>query len=140
MPAFDHVPDSHRDLLERPIVIALVTLMPDGQPQATPVWSTYDGEHIIINTARGRQKDRNMERRARVTVLAIDPDDSYRWIEVRGEVDDMTEVGAVDMINFLAKLYKGVDSYYGGVTPVERRDHETRVTVKIKPKRVLTGG
>lgn len=140
MPAFDHVPDSHRDLLERPIVVALITLMPDGQPQATPVWCTYDGEHVIVNTARGRQKDRNMERRARVTVLAIDPENSYRWIEVRGEVDDMTEVGAVEVINQLAKLYKGVDSYYGGVTPIQRRETETRVTVKIKPKRVLTGG
>ncbi|MDX2138566.1 MAG: PPOX class F420-dependent oxidoreductase [Chloroflexota bacterium] len=140
MPAFDHIPDSHRDLFERPIVVALVTLMPDGTPQATPIWTMYDGTHVIVNTARGRQKDRNMQRRAKVTILAIDPDNPYRWLEVRGEVADVTEEGAVDVINALAKKYRGVDQYYGGVTPIERRDQETRVTFKVKPQRVLTGG
>jgi PPOX class probable F420-dependent enzyme len=140
MPTFNQVPDSHRDLLERPIVVALVTLMPDGQPQATPVWCDFDGENIIINTARGRQKDRNMQQRSRVTVLSIDPNDPYRWLEVRGEVSHVTEEGGVDVINRLAKKYRGVDEYYGGVTPVERRDQETRVNFIIKPVRVLTGG
>lgn len=140
MPAFDHIPDSHRDLLDRPIVVALVTLMPDGWPQATPIWCMYDGEYVIINTARGRQKDRNMKHRSRVTVLSIDPDDPYRWLEVRGEVVDVTEEGAVDVINTLAKMYRNADSYYGGVTPSHLRDQETRVTFKVQPIRVLTGG
>jgi PPOX class probable F420-dependent enzyme len=140
MPAFDHIPDSHRDLFERPIVVALVTLMPDGTPQATPVWTMFDGTHVIVNSARGRQKDRNMQQRAKVTILAMDPEDAYRWIEVRGAVDEVTEVGAVDVINALAKKYVGVEQYYGGFAPVERRDQETRVTFKIKPQRVLTGG
>lgn len=140
MPVYTAVPDSHRDLLDRPIVVALVTLMPDGQPQATPVWCDYDGTHVIINTARGRQKDRNMKARARVTVLSIDPDDPYRWLEVRGEVEDVTEQGGVETINRLAKKYRGVDQYYGGVTPIERRELETRVNFLIKPTRVLTGG
>ena len=140
MPVHTEVPDSHRDLLDRPIVVALVTLMPDGQPQATPVWCDYDGTYVIINTARGRQKDRNMKARARVTVLSIDPDDPYRWLEVRGKVEDVTEQGGVETINRLAKKYRGVDQYYGGVTPIERRDQETRVNFLIKPTRVLTGG
>jgi PPOX class probable F420-dependent enzyme len=140
VPVHTEVPESHRDLLDRPIVVALVTLMPDGQPQATPVWCHYDGEHVIINTARGRQKDRNMKQRARVTVLSIDPDNPYRWLEVRGEVADVTEEGGVETINLLAKKYRGVDDYYGGVTPIERRDQETRVNFRIKPTRVLTGG
>lgn len=140
MPVHSEVPDSHRDLLDRPIVVALVTLMPDGQPQATPVWCDYDGKHVIINTARGRQKDRNMKARARVTVLSIDPDNPYRWLEVRGEVADVTEEGGVDTINRLAKKYRGVEQYYGGVTPIERRDQETRVNFVIQPTRVLTGG
>jgi len=140
MPAFDHIPDSHRDLLERPIVVALVTLMPDGWPQATPIWCMYDGEYVIVNTARGRQKDRNMKQRSRVTILSIDPDNPYRWLEVRGEVVSVTEEGAVDVINTLAKMYRNVDSYYGGVTPAHLRDQETRVTFMVKPIRVLTGG
>ena len=140
MPAFDHIPDSHRDLLDRPIVVALVTVMPNGHPQATPVWCAYDGSHVIINTARGRQKDRNMKERGRVTVLSIDPDNPYRWMEVRGEVEIVTEEGGVEVINQLARKYRGVDSYYGGVTPVHQRDLETRVNFKIRPTRVLTGG
>ncbi len=140
MPVHTEVPDSHRDLLDRPIVVALVTLMPDGQPQATPVWCDYDGQHVIINTARGRQKDRNMKERARVTVLSIDPNNPYRWLEVRGEVDAVSEAGGVDTINKLAKKYRGVDQYYGGVTPIEQRELETRVNFLIKPQRVLTGG
>ncbi|MBE0690091.1 MAG: PPOX class F420-dependent oxidoreductase [Anaerolineae bacterium] len=140
MPAFDHIPESHRDLLDRPIVVALVTLMPDGWPQATPIWCLYDGEHVIVNTARGRQKDRNMKQRPHVTILSIDPDNPYRWLEVRGEVVAITEEGAVDVINTLAKMYRGTDSYYGGVTPLHLRDQETRVTFKVKPIRVLTGG
>lgn len=140
MPVHSAVPDTHRDLLDRPIVVALVTLMPDGQPQATPVWCDYDGTYVIINTARGRQKDRNMKTRSRVTVLSIDPQNPYRWLEVRGEVEAVTEEGGVETINRLAKKYRGVDQYYGGVTPIERRDQETRVNFLIKPARVLTGG
>ncbi len=140
MPAYDHIPDSHRDLLDRPIVVALVTVMPNGHPQATPVWCMYDGTHVIVNTARGRQKDRNMKERGRVTILSIDPDNPYRWMEVRGEVDVITEEGGVEVINQLARMYRGVDLYYGGVTPVQQRDLETRVNFKIRPVRVLTGG
>jgi PPOX class probable F420-dependent enzyme len=140
LPVHTTVPDSHRDLLDRPIVVALVTLMPDGQPQATPVWCDYDGTYVIINTARGRQKDRNMKARARVTVLSIDPQNPYRWLEVRGEVEEVTEEGGVETINRLAKKYRGVDQYYGGVTPIELREQETRVNFLIKPTRVLTGG
>jgi PPOX class probable F420-dependent enzyme len=132
------IPDSFRDLLDRPVVVTLVTVMPDGQPQATPVWVKYDGTHVLVNTARGRQKDRNMLRDSKVTVLSIDPDNPYRYLEVRGVVEEVTEEGAVDLINELAKKYRGVDEYYGGVTPAEQRHRETRVTYKIRPTRVLT--
>lgn len=130
------IPDSHKDLLERPVVVSLVTVMPDGQPQATPVWVDYDGEYIIVNTARGRQKDKNMTERAKVTVLSIDPDNGYRWMEVRGVVEHVTEEGGVDVINRLAKKYRGVDSYYGNVSPAEQASRETRVNFKIKPEKV----
>jgi hypothetical protein len=81
-----------------------------------------------------------MKERGRVTVLSIDPDNPYRWMEVRGVVDIVTEDGGVDVINQLARKYRGVDSYYGGVTPAHQRDQETRVNFKIRPTRVLTGG
>lgn len=134
------IPDSHVDLLEGPVHVALATLMPDGQPQVTVVWCNYDGEYVLVNTARGRQKEQNMRERPKVTVLAVDPDDPYRWLEVRGTVKEMTEEGAVDHISDLARLYKDVPAYYGYAAPAERRNRETRVMVKIRPTHVNAYG
>lgn len=131
------IPDAYRDLLERAVVVTLVTLMPDGQPQASPVWFKYDGAHILISTVRGRQKARNMAANPRVTVLLVDPDDAYRYLEVRGVVDAITEDGALDLINALAKKYRNVDQFYGGAVRLERRERETRVTCKIRPTHVV---
>ena len=132
------IPQSHRDLLERPITVMLVTLMPDHQPQASPVWCSYDGARILVNTVRGRQKDRNMSARPQVTLLAIDPDDSYRYIEVRGVVDEITEDGAWEHMNSLSARYAGKDDFYDGLP--EYRRQETRVIYKIKPVHVNTTG
>ncbi|HEX6387565.1 MAG TPA: PPOX class F420-dependent oxidoreductase [Anaerolineae bacterium] len=134
------IPDSHVDLLEGPVHVALATLMPDGQPQVTVVWCNYDGEYVLVNTARGRQKEQNMNERPKVTILAVDPDDPYRWLEVRGTVEEMTEEGAVDHISNLARLYKDVPAYYGYAAPAERRNRETRVMVKIRPTHVNAYG
>ncbi len=133
-----HIPESYRDLLEGPVVVSLVTIMPDGQPQATPVWCTYDGEYIIVNTARGRQKDRNMQREPKVTVLAIDPKNPYRYLEVRGRVEEHTEEGGVEMINRLSALYTGNPNYYS--TNPALRQKERRVTYKIRPVHVVASG
>ena len=132
------IPESHASLLTDPIVVALVTVMPDGQPQATPVWVDYDGTYVIVNTARGRQKDKNMFVGAKVTVISIDPKDGHHWLEVRGVIAVETEDGAVDVINSLSKKYRGQPDYYGGDT--ERRNRETRVIYKIEPMRVNTSG
>jgi PPOX class probable F420-dependent enzyme len=129
------IPESYRDLLERPVYAVLTTVMPDGQPQSTVVWVDYKGEQVRINTARGRQKDKNLTRDPRVSVLLMDPQDPYRWIEVRGRVDEGTEDGAVDHIESLSWKYKGM-KYYGGYSKRNPAD-ETRVTYKITPTRVL---
>ena len=131
------IPQSHRHLIDGSVFVTLVTLMPDGQPQASIVWCNGDDTHVWVNSARGRQKDKNMRARPQVTVLAMDPENPYSYLEVRGEVVEVTEEGAVDHINALAKLYRGVDSYYGGVTPAELAQKETRVIYKIKPTRVI---
>lgn len=130
------IPDSHKDLLEGPVFVTLVTVMPNGQPQATPVWCNTDGSHVLINTARGSQKDRNLQRNPKVTVLAIDPKNPYRWMEIRGVVSNSTEVGALDHINALSKLYRGQEDYYAKMP--ERRGKETRVTYQITPMHVNT--
>lgn len=134
------IPDSYRDLLEGPIFAILTTLMPDGQPQSSVVWADYDGAHVLVNTAKGRQKERNMSARPKVTVLAIDTNQPYRWIEVRGEVVEITEEGGVDHIDKMARLYTGSPSYYGHVSPAAQADQETRVICRIRPTRVVAFG
>ena len=74
------IPDKYRDLLDRPIVVSLATLMNEGPPQVQPVWCNFDGTHILVNTEKGRQKYRNMSRRPSVTILAIDPDNADSWV------------------------------------------------------------
>src|SRR5690606_8968974 len=113
-------------------------VMPDGRPQVTPVWVTWDGEHIVINTARGRQKEHNMRRNPRVTVMAIDPDNPYRYLEVRGRVVEMDEASGLDVINQLSAKYRGEPDYYAGMP--HRRGQEQRVTVKIVPEHVNASG
>ena len=94
----DTIPESYRDLFERPVVVTLVTIMPDTQPQATPVWCSYDGTHIWINTAKGRQKYKNMLERPKATVLAIDPENPYRYCEVRCAVLEINEEQGLEHI------------------------------------------
>jgi PPOX class probable F420-dependent enzyme len=128
----NRIPDKYRDLLDRPIVVSLATLMSDGQPQVQPVWCNFDGRHILVNTEKGRQKYRNMSRRGAVTILAIDPDNVMRWLEVRGRVVGQTEEGANGHIDELARLYLGVDKY-----PYHQAG-DVRVIFKIAPQRVVT--
>ncbi len=129
------VPETYRDLFERPIVVALITLMPDGQPQATPIWADYDGMYVRVNSARGRQKDKNMQLGARVTILVIDPEDTGRWLEVRGKIAEVTEVGAVEHVNALNLKYEGHSDFFANK---EEQDKARRVTYKIEPLHINT--
>jgi len=106
--------------------------MSDGPPQVQPVWCSFDGTHILVNTEKGRQTYRNMSRRPAVTILAIDPDNPTRWLEVRGTVVGETEEGADEHIDELARIYLGVDKY-----PFHR-ESDVRVLFRIAPERVAT--
>jgi PPOX class probable F420-dependent enzyme len=130
----EQIPATHRELLDRPIVVSLATVLDGGQPQVQPVWCSYDGTHILINTEKSRQKYRNMTRRPQVTVLAINPDNVYHWVEVRGSVAAATEDGADEHIDALARAYLGVDKY-----PFHEAG-DVRVIFKIAPERVVTYG
>ena len=125
MPA---IPDKYRDLFNKPAFGMLATLMPDGRPQVTPVWVDADDNTILVNTAKGRQKHRNGERDPRVAVTLVDPDNPYRYVEVRGRVVEMTERGAVEHIDKMAKKYLGKDKY-----PFARPG-EQRILLKIEPE------
>ncbi|NWG15807.1 MAG: PPOX class F420-dependent oxidoreductase [Chloroflexi bacterium] len=130
------IPESHGDLLVEPVHGVLTTVMPDGQPQNSIVWVDYDGQHVLVNTTLERQKGRNMRANPRVTLLVIDPRDGSRWIEVRGTVVEMTAEGAEAHADRLTRLYTGKRHFYGDIYPVEQRERETRVIVKILPLKV----
>jgi PPOX class probable F420-dependent enzyme len=128
------LPAKYLDLFEKKAFASLATVMPDGQPQVTPVWVDFDGVHLLVNSAKGRQKDRNMRERPRVSLALIDPDNAYRYLEVRGRVVEVTEDGADAHIDKMAKKYLGADSY-----PF-RQPGEQRVIYKIIPEHVNTMG
>jgi PPOX class probable F420-dependent enzyme len=99
------IPEKYRDLFTKRAFASLGTLMPDGRPQVTPVWIDFDGEHVIFNSAKGRQKDRNVRRDPRVSLALIDPENPYRYVEIRGTVVEITEDGASAHIDKMAKKY-----------------------------------
>jgi PPOX class probable F420-dependent enzyme len=128
------IPDQYQDLLSKKAFAHLGTLMKDGSPQVTPVWFDYDGTHFRINSAKGRWKDKNMRNRPKVALSILDPDNSYRYMQIRGTVVEVTENGADAHIDSLAKKYLGQDKY-----PF-RQPGEERVIYKIAVERVATMG
>jgi PPOX class probable F420-dependent enzyme len=128
------IPDQYKDLLEKKAFAHLGTLMKDGSPQVTPVWFDHDGTHIRINTAKGRWKDKNMRNRPQVALSILDPDNPYRYMQIRGKVVDVTETGADAHIDSLAKKYLGQDKY-----PF-RQPGEARVIYKVSVERVNAMG
>ena len=99
------IPDSHRGLFDGYACIALTTIMPDGQPQTTPVWCNLDGSYVLTNTMRGFRKEKNMRSNPRVTLLAFNPKQPLHNIEIRGTVVEMTEEGALEHLDQLTQLY-----------------------------------
>lgn len=132
------LPSSHSDLFRNPVHGVLTTRMPDGQPQSSIVWVDYDGEHVLINTTRERQKGRNMLTNPQVTILVIDPKNPGRWIEVRGRVHEITTQGAEPHADVLTRRYTNnrKQHFYGDIYPVEQKNRETRVIVKIEPLKI----
>jgi len=125
------IPEEYLDLFEKRAFAHLATLMEDGSPQVTPVWIDFDGTYIMVNSARGRVKDRNMRRDPRVAIEIIDPDDPYRYFQVQGKVVEITEEGAADHIDKMAQKYMGKERY-----PYHRPD-ETRVLYKVLPEKII---
>jgi PPOX class probable F420-dependent enzyme len=131
------IPDSHRDLLTGTAHGFLTTLMPDGSPQASVVWVDTDGECVLVNTTLERRKTRNLLADPRATLLVLDPADSSRWIELRGQVREITREGAEAHADALAQRYHpGARHFYGDIHPVEQREKETRVIVRIEALKI----
>lgn len=130
------LPASHRDLLERPLLGALTTRMPDGMPQLQPVWYDLDGYHIRISTMLGFRKERNMRADPRVALLIVDPDDTGRWIEIRGRVE-LEAAGAREHLDGLARRYTGATRYFGECVPAGCAETEAPVIARLTPLRVV---
>jgi len=128
------IPEKFLDLFQKRAFANLGTLMPDGSPQVTPVWIDLEGGRLVVNTAKGRVKDRNMRRDPRVSLAIMDPENPYRFLEVRGRVVQISEQGADAHIDKMAKKYLGQDTY------PHRRPGEVRVRYLIEPERVHTMG
>lgn len=120
----------YRDLFDKKAFAVMATVGLDGHPQATPVWVDFDGRHVRFNTARGRIKDKNLQKNPRVALAIMDPDNPYRYVQIRGRVVEMTEEGADAHIDALAKKYIGQDRYPW------KKPGEVRVIVKIAPESV----
>ena len=132
------IPAEFLDLVDCPPVAALTTVMPDGQPQTTVVWCDFDGEYVRVNTMRGFRKERNMRRNPRVTLLCYDPWEPLRYLEIRGEVIEMTETGALGHLDHLSERYTGASPYFGACVPVELGSTETPVLCRIRPTHVYS--
>lgn len=128
------IPEKYRDLFSKRAFASLATVMPDGSPQVTPVWCDLEGDLVIINSAKGRQKDRNLRRDPRVALAIIDPDNPYRYLEIRGKVIEITEEGASAHIDKMAKKYLDADKYPYG------QPGEVRVMYKIQPEHATMMG
>jgi len=134
---YNIIPNTHIDLFQNPVHGVLTTMMPDGMPQSSIVWVDYDGECVLINTTLERQKGRNMHANPKVTVLVIDPRDSSRWVEVRGQVTEMAWEGAEAHADKLTQRYcPDKQHFYRDIYPPEQKEKETRVIVKIEPIKV----
>lgn len=127
--------EAARSLIEAPNLAIVVTLMPGGGPQATPLWVDHDGTHVLINTAEGRQKPRNLRRDPRIALCIVDRENTQHYVQVRGRVVEMIGgEAAFQHISKLGRKYSGPDHVY------PRREGEERILVKILPEHVQVSG
>jgi len=129
------IPETYHDLFEKQTFAHVTTMTPDGKPHTTPVWIDYDAEddRLLVNTERGRRKERNVANDPTVSVSMADPDNPYRFLSVTGEVTAVTTDGAREHIDVLAERYMGESEY---PDPIETE----RVILRIRAEEVLTGG
>lgn len=129
------IPGSHLDLFTRPVHGVLTTMGPDGQPQSSLVWVDVDGDVAVVNTTLERQKGRNMLANPKVSLLVVDPEDTSRYIQIRGDAE-LSRDGAVEHLDALTRKYTAHPSFYGHVHPADQQARETRVICRIHARRI----
>lgn len=134
------IPDSHKDLLEKPIVVTLATVSAEGKPYANPVWRIYDGQHILVSVDYSSHKHRNVQANPNVSMVAIDPENPYRYLQIDGVVEELDEAGALAVLDRLTMFYMGKPVYFGNVEPESLRATYRGMLFKIRPIRFVKGG
>lgn len=128
------IPSAFADLLERPVLAHVATTGPNGEPQNNPVWFGVDNGNILFSQTTGRQKYRNVQRDPRVALSIVDPENPYRYLEIRGIVERIDPDPEKAFINTMAKKYMGEDVYPWS------QPGEERVVVVVRPERTTTMG
>lgn len=132
------IPKSHIELLEGPYLAVFTTVAPDGQPESTVVWCSWDGSHVLVNALDNRRKVQNVTQNPLVSLTVLDPQDPYHWIDVRGCVEEMVPDVGYANINAHSKLYTGNAEYYSSDELLKRKGQDKRVILRILPTRVVT--
>jgi PPOX class probable F420-dependent enzyme len=133
------LPESHRDLMDKPVVVSIVTLDEKQQPHAVPIWRKVDeGGHILMSSDKSSRKVRNIRANSQVAVLTIDPANPYRYLEVGGTAE-IVETGARELLDELARFYSDKPAYFGYWEPIESADSYDGVVIKITPNRFVKG-
>ena len=118
------IPETHADLLGKRAFWHVATMGPDDEIQSSPVWGGWDGEHFMFSLTRGCQKYENLVRNPTIAVSATDPDNPYRYLEIRGTVVRVDDDSSHAFIDSMAKKYMGVDEY-----PMHQPGHHLVVMV-----------
>jgi PPOX class probable F420-dependent enzyme len=134
-PASLPIPPSHLDLLNRPVCGVLTTMGADGQPRSSLVWVDHDGVCATVNTTLERRKGRDLRVNPKVSLLVVDPDNSSRFIQIRGDAE-LVRDGALDHLDALTRKYTRHPRYYGFIYPIEQRARETRIICRIHARRI----
>ncbi len=129
------IPASHLDLLERPICGVLTTMSSRGQPESSLVWVDHEGDYATVNTTLERRKCRNLLANPTVSLLVVDPDNTARFIQIRGDAE-LVRDGAVEQLDRLTRRYTPHPAFYGFVYPVGQQARETRVILRIRARRI----
>ena len=128
------IPENYSDLLSSTALAHVATIGPKGEPQSNPVWFDWDGEHVKFSQTKTRQKYRNLNRDPRVALSIVDPENPYRYLEVRGEVTRIEEDLDLDFINSMSKKYLGLDKY------PNHQPGDERVVIFVEPRHTTQMG
>jgi PPOX class probable F420-dependent enzyme len=129
------IPDTHLDLLTQPIPVSAVTLMPDGTPQASIVWRLWEDPYLLVSSPKLTQKTRNVLRDPRITFLMVDPQNPYRFLEIRGLVTEVRSEPDYAFLERITQFYLN-KPFYGGAEPIENKGKEEHMIFQIVLQKV----